>query len=767
MPTAQRGRFHRAASARIAAPLAVVAVLSVAGGVATTRAAGTDRHRAAERRAERTGLQVRSALDRARTFAVALGSAIEDEPVPDRRRFATLEGNATAAVGLTTALWIEAVTRRDRQAYERRIGSRIITLPGARGPAGSEAFLPATFVTGVQLPRGTDLSGLQALAATLRDPTSVFAGTATSIATFAGRRGFFVVQGGRFGRGAGSRGFLVVFVPTGWLGLSLTEDVRRVAISLEGRRLEGGLRGTPETGTGFEALTRRWRVDVDAEPATAVQATLPWVAVLWLPATALIAYLVGRAIVRRRRAERLVDDVFDISLDLLCVVGLDGWFKRVNPAFEATLGYTGRELLARRLVQFVHPDDRTSMQVALEAVETGAQPGHFVNRFLRSDGAVRWLQWSARALPERGLIYAAARDVTDNRILAEEQAALRRVATLVAEGHDPAELFEAVAGEVGQLLAADATRLLRYEHGDSAAVVAGYGPSDPELDVGAHLPFERAECLLEAGAASAVSAPIVVSGRNWGVIVAAFKQPDAVRPATEARMAQFTELVATAIANAQNGAELTASRRRIAETADETRRRIERDLHDGAQQRLVHTILTLKLARSKLEQDDGRTAELVGEGLAHAEQAIAEIRELARGIHPAILTDRGLVKALRALVQRSIVPVTLEAHIDGRLPEPVEVTVYYVVSEALTNVAKHAQATRVQVTLEERGSELLLCISDDGIGGADPSRGSGLVGLKDRVEAWGGTLTVVSHPDAGTRLDIAIPLRAAEPAVRG
>ena len=153
----------------------------------------------------------------------------------------------------------------------------------------------------------------------------------------------------------------------------------------------------------------------------------------------------------------------------------------------------------------------------------------------------------------------------------------------------------------------------------------------------------------------------------------------------------------------------------------------------------------------------------MGEGLAQAERAIAEIRELARGIHPAILTDRGLVEALSELTDYSAVPVSLEAQLDRRLPAPVEVTVYYVVSEALTNVAKHGQATRAHVTLDECGGELRLTIGDDGVGGADPSRGSGLVGLKDRVEAGGGTLTVESRPGEGTRLDIALPVRAAEP----
>jgi signal transduction histidine kinase len=226
-------------------------------------------------------------------------------------------------------------------------------------------------------------------------------------------------------------------------------------------------------------------------------------------------------------------------------------------------------------------------------------------------------------------------------------------------------------------------------------------------------------------------------------------------------MARFTELVATAVANAQGRAELTASRRRIVETADETRRQIERDLHDGAQQRLVHTIITLELARTALS-DDGPSARLVDEALEYAQQAVAETRELAQGIHPATLSRFGLAPALEEIVPRAPIPVTLEAHIDRRLPPSVEVAAYYVVSEALTNVAKHAKASSARVSLELRRGVLWLEISDDGVGGADPTRGSGLLGLNDRVEAHGGTLTVESRRGEGTRLVIALPVRAAE-----
>ena len=786
----RRRGLRFAGSARLATPIVVVALLSATGYVLTTHGVNADRDRAAQRRADLDAQQVRGALERARAFAVGLGNALEGERAADGRRFAELVGSATATVGLTAALWVERVTARDRSAYERRIHGRIRTLARQRIAGRAPLYLAATFHTSLELPEGVDVSGVPALGATLRDPTSVFAGTATPSGAFAGRRGFFLVQAARFGHGPGSAGFLVVFVPSGWLTLSVNEDARHLAISLDGRRLEGGLATAREASRGFVDLTRRWQVDVDQEPATALQATLPWLALAWPAATALLVYLIGRGILRRRRAERQVDDIFDLSLDLLCVAGVDGYFKRVNPAFEHTLGYTSAELLSRPIVDFVHPDDRAATQGAIESLGRGDAVDRFENRYVRSDGEICRLEWSTRVVPERGLMYAAARDVTENRSLVREQAALRRVATRIAHGDDPPQLFQAVALEVGQLLEADATRLLRYEQDGTASIVAGYGASDPELDVGARMTLDGshvwgqvaedgsavrtdhlgastdplAQSLRHLGASAAVAAPIVVAGRVWGVIVAAFQRTEGVHADTEARVAQFTELVATAVANAQGTAELAASRRRIVETADDTRRRIERNLHDGAQQRLVHTIITLELARSTLP-DDGPTAKLVTQALEHAQQAITETRELAQGIHPTILSRFGLVPALEEVVYRSALPVTLDADIDGRLPPGVEVTAYYVASEALTNAAKHADASAVQVSLDLRNGALRLEISDDGVGGADPTRGSGLVGLKDRVEASGGTLVVESHPGQGTRVTAELPLHAPAPTI--
>jgi signal transduction histidine kinase len=220
----------------------------------------------------------------------------------------------------------------------------------------------------------------------------------------------------------------------------------------------------------------------------------------------------------------------------------------------------------------------------------------------------------------------------------------------------------------------------------------------------------------------------------------------------------FTDLVATAIANAESRGELAASRARIVNAADEVRRGIERDLHDGTQQRLVSLGLELRsvLVAVPPDLDELRGAlSRIAESLADVQQ---ELIEMARGIHPAILARGGLGPALKTLAHRSPVPVELDVRVDGRLPERVEVPAYYVVSEALTNAAKHAHASvvRVEVAVIERG--LCVVVRDDGVGGADPARGSGLVGLRDRVEAFGGTMTVQSPRGAGTSLDVELPL---------
>jgi signal transduction histidine kinase len=368
--------------------------------------------------------------------------------------------------------------------------------------------------------------------------------------------------------------------------------------------------------------------------------------------------------------------------------------------------------------------------------------------------------------------------------LAEEQAALRRVATLVAQGCSPTAVFDAVAAEMERLLGADGVSLSRYELGEEVTVVAHLGPNSSLVPPGTRVSHagenvtsmvrrsERparlehyagtrgaiAELVRELGVRASVAAPIVVEGRLWGVTIANWRGEESPPADTEARMARFAELLDTAISNADSRAELMASRARLVAASDEARRRFERDLHDGIQQRLVSLSLELRgaqtMAPSENEELVGQLAQL-GEGL---EGALDELRELSRGIHPAILSKGGLVLALQALARRSAVPVKLDVEVDERLADHAEVGAYYVVSEALTNAAKHAQASKVDVHARATDGVLELTIADDGVGGADPVQGSGLTGLADRVEALGGTLAIASPPGEGTSLRVDLPL---------
>ena len=486
---------------------------------------------------------------------------------------------------------------------------------------------------------------------------------------------------------------------------------------------------------------------------------------------------------RRRQAERELEDIFNLSLDLLCIAGRDGFFKRVNPAFERTLGYSSEELLSRPFIDFVHPDDRARTSEAHDGVVAGREVTQFENRYVRSDGVARWLQWSARSVQEEGLVYAAARDVTDSRRAGEEQAALRRVATLVAKGVAPAEVFDAVVAEMHLLLGADYTGLLRYEPDNTATFIAARSDAGVEVPPGTQntldgqsvsgavwrsghpvrldsfegAPGPIAEVVSRLGVRSAAGAPIVVEGRLWGVMAAAWRQhqPGA---GIEDRMEQFTELAATAISNAQARADLAASRARIAAASDETRRRIERDLHDGAQQRLVSLALGLRTAQEAVPPDHAELRQELARVAGGIIDVLEEIRELSRGIHPAILSLGGLGPALKALARRSAIPVELDVRVQARLPERVEIAAYFVVCEALANTAKHAHASVVRVRAEVQDAVLNVQIRDDGIGGADLSRGSGLIGLTDRVEALGGTLSISSHPESGTQIQAKLPV---------
>jgi signal transduction histidine kinase len=264
----------------------------------------------------------------------------------------------------------------------------------------------------------------------------------------------------------------------------------------------------------------------------------------------------------------------------------------------------------------------------------------------------------------------------------------------------------------------------------------------------------------DLGWISVVGAPILVEGRLWGLVGISSTTEQSLPPSTEERLTEFTELVATAIANAESRAELTASRSRIVAAGDEARRRIERDLHDGTQQRLVSLALAARAAAAELPTESRELRERFSRIAAGLGAAVEELQELSRGIHPAILTDAGLGPALESLALRSPVPVELQVTTRERFPPPVEVAAYFAASESLANAAKHAQASRIDVALELADEGLLLLsVCDDGIGGADPGRGSGLVGLRDRVEALGGSLEINSKPGEGTSIAATLPSR--------
>jgi signal transduction histidine kinase len=363
--------------------------------------------------------------------------------------------------------------------------------------------------------------------------------------------------------------------------------------------------------------------------------------------------------------------------------------------------------------------------------------------------------------------------------LAAEQAALRRVATLVAGGTRPEEVFAAVANEVAQLLPVDLANVSRYESDGSVALVASAGAGfhvgrrwplgdtnlstlvfetgrSARIDNYADATGEVADDIREQGIRSAVGTPIVVEGRVWGLIAAGSSEERPMPRATEARLASFTELVATAISNTEARAEVSASRARLVAATDDERRRVVRDLHDGAQQRLVHTIVTLKMAADALQNDEDGAPALVSEALDNAEQANVELRDLAHGILPTALSRGGLRAGVDALASRTPVPVERDVFV-GRLPTAVEATAYFVVAEALTNVAKHARAEHAEVTARIEDGMLAVEVRDDGVGGARPG-GNGLIGLADRLAALDGELRVESAGDGGTLVAAAIPL---------
>jgi len=367
--------------------------------------------------------------------------------------------------------------------------------------------------------------------------------------------------------------------------------------------------------------------------------------------------------------------------------------------------------------------------------------------------------------------------------LVKEQAALRRVATLVASSPLPEQVFQTVAEEAGRLLEARTAATVRFDQ-DSAVIAGSWSdgegagievgtlvpysePDNPvyrashdggRIDDYTDVPGEAARLTRLAGYRSAVMAPITAGGRLWGALSVFSASAQHFRPDAQQRLADFTNLVALALESAEAHDQLTASRARIVEASVAERRRLERNLHDGAQQRLVTLAVHLRIAQESLREDPAAAEAMLADVGEELKLALEELRELARGLHPAVLTDRGLEPALHSLANRASFPVEIVGVPPVRLAEAVEAAVYYVVAESLTNAAKHADASAARIAISATTEEVVAEISDNGSGGASMAGGSGLRGLADRVEALGGQLDLESPSGDGTVVRATLPL---------
>jgi PAS domain S-box-containing protein len=490
------------------------------------------------------------------------------------------------------------------------------------------------------------------------------------------------------------------------------------------------------------------------------------------------------------------------------VLDRDGRILLFNEACERATGFSRDEVIGRDARTCVIPhEEQEAFGEFLAYVWKAGVPSPQVGHWLTKDGRRLLIAWSNRPMVDAhgapASLVTTGIDLTDRGPredderalegdpkaklaeigrLATEQRALRRVATLVASEVSPERVFTAVSEECARVLQVNASAVLRYETDGSATIVGRYdrdgidvfrvGDSLPDdehsavarvrrtgssarIDDWGGLEGELAETMFRTGYRSTAAAPIVVAGTLWGAVAIASEDP--LAPESESRLEAFCELASLGVASAQARADLIASRARLVKAGDEQRRRLERNLHDGAQQRFVSVVLRLRLARDRLASDPAAAAELLEQVARELDTGLQELREIARGLHPAILGDHGLRHALEALAQRITIPATIDVP-DERLPEHVEATAYYIVSEAMTNVAKHAAASHAEVSVRVEGDVVRCEVSDDGRGGADASTGTGILGLRDRAEAAGGTLSVVSPPGQGTVVTATLPL---------
>ena len=502
----------------------------------------------------------------------------------------------------------------------------------------------------------------------------------------------------------------------------------------------------------------------------------------------------------------------ETTMSLVCVLDQYGRILFFNDACERVTGFDRDEVIGGDARDFViPPEEAEAFSEVLDYVWTTGLSSPQVGHWLAKDGERKLIAWSNRLMPSEdgggtallvttGIDLSAStptgRDdafegdpeakLAEVSRLAQEQRALRRVATLVASEASPERVFTAVSEECARVLEVNASAIFRFEGDDTATIVGRHSrvgagdvfnlgmrlPATEDTGIGQVLrtgvparihdyserPGEIADNMRRMSYRSSVSAPIIVAGIMWGAVGIASAEPLPVD--TEGRLGAFCELVSLAVASAQAREDLSASRARLVKAGDEQRRKLERNLHDGAQQRLVSLALTIRLARRQLESKPDAVAASLEGAAKELDLALEELRELARGLHPAALTEQGLGPALAGVAKRLAIDVDVNAPSD-RLPENIEATAYYIVSEALTNVAKHAQATKAKVDMSMTENVLKFEITDDGRGGADPSAGSGILGLRDRAEAVGGTLFVISPPGKGTVVTAQLPLSGA------
>jgi len=501
----------------------------------------------------------------------------------------------------------------------------------------------------------------------------------------------------------------------------------------------------------------------------------------------------------------------ETTRSLVCVFDRDGRILLFNEACERATGYRRDEVIGRDARDFViPPEEREAFGEFLTFVWRTGTPSPQVGHWQTKQGRLRLIAWSNHPMPGPGgkpaALVTTGIDLTDRESpsrdvrgalsadpgeklaeigrLATEQRALRRVATLVASEVSPERVFTAVSEGCARVLEVNASTVVRYESDGTATVLGRHNrdsidvfrvgeriradedsalarvrrtAAPARIDDWGGLEGEIREAMFRTGYRSTAAAPIVVAGALWGAVAIASEDP--LPPDSENRLGAFCELASLAVASAQARADLSASRARVVRAGDEQRRRLERNLHDGAQQRLVFVALMLRLARARI--GDEAAAKLLDDASRELDTGLAELRELARGLHPAVLSDHGLLRALEALTSRLPVPVDVDVELEERPPADVEATAYYIAAEALTNVARHAGASEARVTVRRQGDVLRVEVADDGKGGADAAAGTGLLGLRDRAEAAGGTLGIASPPGRGTVILASLPLSGA------